>query len=115
MRVFNVVGKCLEAIYQDLEAKAIFDADTTIALIDKLEKIWAGQQPDKTVQRIQMVNKELSLPGKSFDDLLACARKLSREQIQHLPAFIKIFELRASLNRYQSMYGITFDMARPRC
>ncbi|HWR06700.1 hypothetical protein [Sporomusa sp.] len=103
MSEFNFAKKRLEEIYQDLESKAFFDVDTTIALIEELEKLWLGHQPDATVQPGILFNEDSSLPGKSCGDLIECARGLRSEQIQHLPAFTEIFELRASLYRYQSM------------
>ncbi|QDR79792.1 hypothetical protein [Sporomusa termitida] len=103
MSELNFAKKRLEEIYQDLESKTLFDVDTTIALIEELEKLWLGQQPAAAVPSTLLFNEDSSLPGKSCRDLLECARGLRREQIQHLPAFREIFALRASLYRYQSM------------
>lgn len=101
MSELNFAAQRLAEIYQDLESKALFNAEAAITIMEELEKVWLG--PAAAVQPARQLAEDPSLPGKSCAELIAWARSLRGEPIRHLPAFTAIFALQASLYRYQSL------------
>jgi len=49
-------------IYQDLEQKGEKDPETTIKIIDALERVYLGEEPDKVLEDIDLSNPTGELP-----------------------------------------------------
>lgn len=94
---------CLEELYLDLEMKAAIDVDATVRLIEALEDIVGGKNPDEVMLGTALIDSGLVLPGKSPMEL---GRKVIdlRGQGINSANLHKIIGLRNSLYRYQSLY-----------
>lgn len=90
----------LEALCFDLEKKAALDVAATVSLIEALEKILSGKDPDE----VCLTELGRSLPGRSPMELvrdIAVMRRLNENEMD----LRKMVELRDSLYRYQSVYS----------